>query len=512
MPKFIIYLINNEDFRIHFSQYIKSLDESFINKFDYYLSKRCIPFGSVCNKQFEIEREKIINNFIYISKNIDSVVNTLKKHNFIKKNDQKITLDHFDYLNLLNKFLYIRAFNNGEIHFYNLLPFNITIDSLTFIKNCKLKSLKSVSKKSFSMNNKDYKNCNKEFYKFDKKLIISKKKKKISKIIYSAKFNKNKEYDYLEIQYSLGKNIRSEIVYLEDDYYIKNKTQNYLDNAIILNGNIKIEKPILLKNKDLIIDGGSEIIFGDESFVHLKNGCLIINKNSPKVTKIYFKTRGSNGIFVENCKKETIIENTIFKNLGYFKNKNNFLTGGLNFYKTKLKIDNVQILNSLGEDAINIVKSKFDINNLKIENSFSDAIDIDFSEGNISNIEINQAGGDGIDFSGSNSSIDKAMISNVKDKAVSVGEKTNLNLNYLEINNNNIGIATKDESHVVVNDVYSNFNKIEFMVFNKKNIYGKAHMEVKNSNLNKYLLDDDNSLIVNQKKLKKTKFNLEDHY
>ena len=68
LPKFIIYLINNEDFRIHFSQYIKSLDESFINKFDYYLSKRCIPFGSVCNKQFEIEREKIINNFIYISK------------------------------------------------------------------------------------------------------------------------------------------------------------------------------------------------------------------------------------------------------------------------------------------------------------------------------------------------------------------------------------------------------------------------------------------------------------
>ena len=158
------------------------------------------------------------------------------------------------------------------------------------------------------------------------------------------------------------------------------------------------------------------------------------------------------------------------------------------------------------------MKSKFDINNLKIENSFSDAIDIDYSEGNINNIEINQAGGDGIDFSGSNSTIDKAMISHVKDKAVSVGEKTNLNLNYLEINKNNIGIATKDESHVVVNDVYSNFNKIEFMVFNKKNIYGKAYMEVKNSNLNKYLLDDDNSLIVNQKKLKKTKFNLENHY
>ena len=131
----------------------------------------------------------------------------------------------------MNKFLYIRAFNNGEIHFYNLLPFNITIDSLTFIKNCKLKSLKSISKKSILMRNKDYKNCDKELYKFDKNLNISEKKQKISKIVYSTKFNKINEYDYLEIQYSLGKNIRSEIVYLEDDYYIKNKTQNYLDNV-----------------------------------------------------------------------------------------------------------------------------------------------------------------------------------------------------------------------------------------------------------------------------------------
>ena len=47
----------------------------------------------------------------------------------------------------------------------------------------------------------------------------------------------------------------------------------------------------------------------------------------------------------------------------------------------KLKIDNVQIFNSLGEDAINIVKSKFDINNLKIENSFSDAIDMIIQKG-----------------------------------------------------------------------------------------------------------------------------------
>ena len=147
-----------------------------------------------------------------------------------------------------------------------------------------------------------------------------------------------------------------------------------------------------------------------------------------------------------------------------------------------------------------------------IEESMSDAIDIDFSEGSINNIKINNAGGDGLDFSGSNVLIDNAFVSNVKDKALSIGEKSNLDLNKLEIKKNNIGVATKDESIVVINKVITNSNLIDFMVFSKKNIYGKASMEIKESNYNNYLLEEGHTLIVNKKKLKETPFNIKDFY
>ena len=86
--------------------------------------------------------------------------------------------------------------------------------------------------------------------------------------------------------------------------------------------------------------------------------------------------------------------------------------------------------------------------------------------------------------------IDNAFVSNVKDKALSIGEKSNLDLNKLEIKKNNIGVATKDESIVVINKVITNSNLIDFMVFSKKNIYGKASMEIKESNYNNYLLEE----------------------
>ena len=50
------------------------------------------------------------------------------------------------------------------------------------------------------------------------------------------------------------------------------------------------------------------------------------------------------------------------------------------------------------------------------------------------------------DFSNSNIFIEKIEARNVYDKTVSIGEKSNVKINYLDINNSEIGIAVKDNS------------------------------------------------------------------
>ena len=76
-----------------------------------------------------------------------------------------------------------------EKYIFIICYFNITIDSLTFIK-IETQEFKSVSKKFFNEELKIMK-ITKNFINLIK-INISKKKKNI-KIIYSAKFNKNKE-------------------------------------------------------------------------------------------------------------------------------------------------------------------------------------------------------------------------------------------------------------------------------------------------------------------------------
>ena len=57
----------------------------------------------MCHKQFQKEKEKIINNFSYIFNNIDKVIYTLNAHNFIEAKDIKVSLEKKNYLKLLNK-------------------------------------------------------------------------------------------------------------------------------------------------------------------------------------------------------------------------------------------------------------------------------------------------------------------------------------------------------------------------------------------------------------------------
>ena len=78
------------------------------------------------------------------------------------------------------------------------------------------------------------------------------------------------------------------------------------------------------------------------------------------------------------------------------------LLGSVNFYEADVKILNSSFYKNLaGDDYINIIRSKFYIENSYFEETLSDSIDIDFSDGSIVNSRF-YGKNDAIDFSGSN--------------------------------------------------------------------------------------------------------------
>ena len=92
------------------------------------------------------------------------------------------------------------------------------------------------------------------------------------------------------------------------------------------------------------------------------------------------------GVYLGDTNQISNIENVEFSNLtGYNLDKDSefIILGSINFHQTKVKIKNVSFKNIFSEDAINIFRSDFNIDNAKYLNISSDAIDIDFSNGNI---------------------------------------------------------------------------------------------------------------------------------
>jgi hypothetical protein len=177
-------------------------------------------------------------------------------------------------------------------------------------------------------------------------------------------------------------------------------------------------------------------------------------------------------LYVYESSIESKLKNTTISNTTSIQDGILDLSGGVTFYNADVNIENVEFLNSMSEDMLNIVNSKYILKNITINRALSDAIDFDFSKGSIDNIKISNVGGDALDFSGGISTVSNANIFNVKDKAFSAGEESYLTIHKSEISGVGVGVASKDGSQVsVFNTLFKDVTLSPAMTFIKKSFY-----------------------------------------
>ena len=131
-------------------------------------------------------------------------------------------------------------------------------------------------------------------------------------------------------------------------------------------------------------------------------------------------------------------------------------------------------------DTINLINSIGQIKQIEITEAFSDALDLDFSKINIDNIFINNSKNDCADFSFGNYNIDQFNLSNCGDKALSVGERSVLTTNEINIKDSKMGIASKDGSIVKVIKNNSQNLEVCLAAYNKKQEFFGGFIEVDN--------------------------------
>ncbi len=310
------------------------------------------------------------------------------------------------------------------------------------------------------------------------------------------------------------------------EIYLKN-CENYLisneDLVNLLEGELKIDNinyQYVGKNIDINLLNNShkenfkrfkntQIFYEDGINISLNEFNDLITINQTKIgSRVYF-INGSlknisiifNGINVpENETNSFIPPNYPINHRG--------LTGCLSFINVNFNNINLKANNSSCEDTINFVNASGYVNNISIQNSFSDAFDADFSNLKIKNLEISSAINDCTDFSAGNYELINLKLSKCGDKAVSIGEKSNVKIKDINITEADIGIATKDSSILSLKNAQLNDLRTCISAYNKKQEFNGGLVLIDNINCNKFskkFESDELSKIIINKEIKISK-------
>jgi len=194
------------------------------------------------------------------------------------------------------------------------------------------------------------------------------------------------------------------------------------------------------------------------------------------------------------------------------------MTGGVTIHNSNSHFTNCYFENFQTEDALNIISSKFMLDNVRFWNVSSDAFDGDFVEGKISNCFFIDIDGDGADFSGSDVDIKDCRFQNISDKAISIGENSRANISKSSIENVSFGIVSKDQSVTKVenNNIIKNANTAAFSAFQKKPSFGPATIRVSDSKVisstQDFLIQDHSFGWNNEEPIMTVPFNTSDLY
>lgn len=257
-------------------------------------------------------------------------------------------------------------------------------------------------------------------------------------------------------------------------------------------------------NKNLYIPPGYQLIIPAGTVIELTNHSNIISESAVEAIgksekKIYFHSDGTGGFFVKNANSPSTLEFVEFDNLSNPQSGNWSLTGAVTFYESEVSFNNCIFKNNFSEDALNVIRCNFTIQNSFVSHTYADAIDIDFSSGKIVNTTIENTQNDGLDFSASNVELNNINLSHIGDKAVSGGENTFATLENITIRDSFIGISSKDKSIIKSGNLVIENTKYSLASYQKKDEYGPATIllnNYKNKGKQNDFLIEKNSLLV----------------
>jgi hypothetical protein len=257
----------------------------------------------------------------------------------------------------------------------------------------------------------------------------------------------------------------------------------------------------------VIIPAGYDVVCGEGTEIVLADGATILSRSrldfrGTEVDPIMFRSREGEGrgLVVLETGGESILEHVSFVGLGNPSHSGWTLTGAVTFYESPVRMSNCLFAENVSEDALNIIRGTFQIDNCVFNRTSSDAFDADFADGRIANTLFVNSGNDAIDVSGSAVEVVDTRIENTGDKGLSGGENSVLTVTNVELVRAAIAVASKDMSEVRIDGIRIVESDVGMTLFQKKPEFGAASMVISNLDMASvqvpYLVEDHSKLVI----------------
>lgn len=206
--------------------------------------------------------------------------------------------------------------------------------------------------------------------------------------------------------------------------------------------------------EDIIIEAGTRLIFEEAASVRLLGKITAIGSQEKP---IIFEARDSTKPWGALALKDSAADGSVFKHVVFKGGSGD--KGDLYEYTAMLSIHNVKGViidncafydSKLTDDMVHVIYSDVTFKNSKFVRSLSDALDIDISSAVIENCQFINSGNDAIDLMTSDAVVINTAFSNSQDKGISIGEGSRLLAINNTIENNEIGMQSKDTSKAFI--------------------------------------------------------------
>jgi hypothetical protein len=274
----------------------------------------------------------------------------------------------------------------------------------------------------------------------------------------------------------LGSDIMRQAANVEDfDFMAVNEEARRID---VLPGSWRV-------GRNMLIPGGYVVSAGQGTVLDLVDGAVVVSRSplrfyGSEEAPIVIRSSDASGqgLVVMGAAGESILEEVHIEGLASPSQEGWELTGALTFYESPVRLSRCRFELNSGEDALNTIRSPFEIEDTLFLKSASDAFDADFCTGSISDSSFVECGNDGIDVSGSSVELDRVTVRHAGDKGISAGERSRLRLRDVTIRDAEIAVAAKDDSQVVAEGIEIVDSRVGFAVFRKKPEFGGATVTV----------------------------------